>query len=143
MSGPEFPRAEGVAPPMGHYSHAVRHGGLLFVAGQLSLDEAGELVGPGDLEGQVRQVYRNLGAVLASGGSSFANVLRFTTYLVRAADVPAFRSVREAVFAELFPDGRYPANTLLVVDRLAREEYLVEIEAVAAVDEPGASGSGG
>lgn len=133
MSAPEMLQPEGLGKPVGMYSHASRVGDLLFVAGQLSVDAEGNVVGPGDFEAQMRQVFRNLGSALAGGGTSFGGVAKLTTYLTRADDVEGFYRVRSELFAELYPEGGYPPNTLLVVDRLVFPECLIEIEAVAAV----------
>ena len=60
-------------------------------------------------------------------------MVEFTTYLVGRESVPPFLEARAALFSTLFPDGDYPPNTLLVVDGLVREDFLVEIKAVAAL----------
>lgn len=133
MSAPEMLQPHGLGKPVGMYSHASRVGDLLFVAGQLSVDEEGNVVGPGDFEAQMRQVFHNLGAALAGGGTGFGGVAKLTTYLTRAEDVEGFYRVRRELFAELYPEGGYPPNTLLVVDRLVFPGCLIEIEAVAAV----------
>jgi enamine deaminase RidA (YjgF/YER057c/UK114 family) len=59
-------------------------------------------------------------------------VAQFTTYLVRASDVAGFTGWREREFPQMFPDGAYPPNTLLIVDRLAQEAFLIEVQAIAA-----------
>jgi enamine deaminase RidA (YjgF/YER057c/UK114 family) len=78
-------------------------------------------------------VFANLGAALASQGASFANVVEFTTYLVHAQDIPKFMQYREREFPRMFARGTYPPNTLLIIDRLVREEFLIEVSAVAAL----------
>jgi enamine deaminase RidA (YjgF/YER057c/UK114 family) len=125
---------KGLAPPVGKYSHVSRvtAGELVFVAGQVAVDPSGALVGKGDLRAQVRRVFENLLIALDSEHCGFADVARFTTYLVHSQDIQAFHEVRSEIFAELYPDGAHPPNTLLVVDRLVSEDYLVEIEAIAA-----------
>ncbi len=130
MSAPEMLQPEGLGRPVGMYSHASRVGRLLFVAGQLAVDTEGNVVGVGDFEIQMRQVFRNLGAAL--GGAGFGSVAKLTTYLTRADDIEDFYRVRRELFAELYPEGGYPPNTLLVVDRLVFPDCLIEIEAVAA-----------
>jgi enamine deaminase RidA (YjgF/YER057c/UK114 family) len=121
--------------PAGRYSHLsrVRAGELVFVAGQVPLDAGGDLVGKGDFSAQVEAVFDNLRLALESQGCGFADVARFTTYLVRMQDIAAFREVRTELFRKIYPDGGFPPNTLLVVDRLVSEDFLVEIEAIAAV----------
>lgn len=126
----------GDAPqPMGAYSQAVRvtAGELVYLAGQVGTDAAGNLVGPGDVAAQTRQVFDNLAAVLREAGASFANVVEFTTYLVGRESVAPFMGARAEIFPALFPDGDFPPNTLLLVSGLVAEEFLVEIKAVAAL----------
>ena len=121
--------------PIGAYSQAirVRAGELVFVAGQVALDTNGNLVGDGDVAAQTRQVFENIGRILVSVGASFGNVVEFTTYLVGRDSVRPFMQARTEVFPTMFRDEDYPPNTLLIVDGLVREEFLVEIKAVAAL----------
>jgi enamine deaminase RidA (YjgF/YER057c/UK114 family) len=121
--------------PLGAYSvgmtvNAVR---LVYVAGQVGVDTAGELVGAGDAAAQTRQALQNIGHVLAAAGAGFSNVVEFTTYVVGRDSVQGFIDGRNQVFPDIFPNGDYPPNTLLVVGGLVREEFLVEIKAVAAL----------
>jgi enamine deaminase RidA (YjgF/YER057c/UK114 family) len=124
-----------VATPLGTYSNAVKvkAGSLLYIAGQVGVDPQGNLVGPGDVGAQTQQVFRNIGAILESAGASFSNVLEFTTYLVGRESVQPYMAARTAAFPTMFPAGDYPANTLLIISGLVREDLLVEIKAVAAL----------
>ena len=124
-----------VCPPQGLYNHAVTVscGKMLFIAGQVGIDENNQLVGPGDFNAQMVQVFKNLGNILDSAGASFENVTKFTTYLVRSQDMEDFYHKRKEIFSEIYSDGRYPPNTLVVIDQLARKEWLIEIEAIAAL----------
>jgi enamine deaminase RidA (YjgF/YER057c/UK114 family) len=122
-----------LAEPLGKYSHVSHAGGLVFVAGQVGIHRDGTLAGP-DLPAQMRQVFANIGAALAARGAVFSDVMKFTTYLTDASLIAPFYETREALFAKLFADGQYPPNTLLVIDRLVRPEYVLEIEAVAHVE---------
>ncbi|MDP6550459.1 MAG: RidA family protein, partial [Dehalococcoidia bacterium] len=103
------------------------------VAGQVPVDNAGNLVGAGDAAAQTRQVFQNLGQVLEGAGASFSDVVEFTTYLVGRESVQSFIRARTDIFPQIFPNADYPPNTLLVVAGLVREEFLVEIEAVAVL----------
>lgn len=134
MARPEMLQPDGLPAPLGQYSHVsrVRARELVFVAGQVAVDEAGEPVGEADLEAQVRQVFRNLERALAGAGATLASVTKFTTYLTRDEHIEDFMRVRRDLFAELYPEGGYPPNTLVVVGRLVSPAFLVEIEAVAA-----------
>ena len=106
----------------------------VFVAGQVPVDAEGETVGKGDIAVQTAQVFSNLGAVLEEAGADFSHVVQFMTFIVGAENLPAFYAARNAAYANLFLDANYPPNTLLVVQRLANEEFLLEIQAIAALD---------
>lgn len=127
----------GLGSPVGLYSHAVPVPAgrqLLAVSGQLSVDASGESVGGDDFEAQMRQVFTNLATVLEAAGGTLADLVKMTTYLVDADHIDDFYRVRAVLFAELFPDAVYPGNTLLVIGRLVRPEFLIEIEAFAAIE---------
>jgi enamine deaminase RidA (YjgF/YER057c/UK114 family) len=124
-----------LGPPMGQYSHVtrVKANEFLFIAGMLSGDAAGNIVGAGDFAAQTSQVFRNVEAALKSAGASWRNVVQFTTFLVHSQDIPKFMEFRLREFPKMFPDGKYPPNTLLMVDRLVQEPFLVEVQTVAAI----------
>jgi enamine deaminase RidA (YjgF/YER057c/UK114 family) len=125
----------------GAYSPASQaDGGKLFsIAGQLGGLPDGGLPGDGSVFAQTKQSFANLGKVLNGLGLGFADVLRFNTFIVDRASIEEFMPARLEVFAEVYPDGAYPPNTLLLVTGLVREEFKVEIEALAV----GPSGSAG
>lgn len=124
-----------MAKPLGLYCHVARAkaGEYLHIAGQVSLNSAGELVGAGDFEAQMRATYANLRAALESADAGFGDVVKFTTYLTRHEDLGEYRRVRDAIYEDLYPTGTYPPNTLLIVSGLVNTELLLEIEAVAAI----------
>ncbi len=126
----------GAGPAQGLYSHVglMQGGTFAFIAGQLAVGRGGEVVGKGDFKAQFRQVFANLKDVLAGLGADYVHVIKFTTYLVHSQDIAAFMAERQALFPELFGHEPYPPNTLLIVDRLVKEEFLIEVEAVAAVE---------
>jgi len=124
------------APPVqGMYSHVARMtpGEIAFIAGQVAIDAKGNPVGVGDLAAQVNQVFENMGKILNDLGTEFESIVQFTTYLTSAESIPTFMSARSALFPRLFPGGKYPPNTLLVIDRLVKPEFLLEVEAIARV----------
>ena len=127
-----YENPKGTAPAQGLYSHvgAVSGGTLLFVAGQLSVGRKGEVVGKGDFKAQFRQVFRNLGDVLTGMDCDYRSVIKFTTYLVHSQDIETFMAERARLFPKLFKGGAFPPNTLLMVDRLVKEEFLIEVEAI-------------
>ena len=130
---PEAVTSKELGPVLGMYSHAVvaPAGEIVVVAGQVGMDGAGRLVGPGDVVAQTRQAYANIERVLRAAGSGMRDVVRFQTFLVYAADIDGFMQARREVFPGYYPDGVYPPNTLLVVSRLVQPELRVEIEAMA------------
>jgi enamine deaminase RidA (YjgF/YER057c/UK114 family) len=122
--------------PQGQYSQIARAkgaGDLVFIAGQLATDKAGNLVGADDFDAQCAQVYANIETALKAVGGGWKNVVQFTTYLVHSQDVPKLRAFRQGEFGKYFPDGAYPPNTLLIIDRLVNESYLIEVQTVAAL----------
>ena len=121
--------------PLGAYALAmeVNANRLLFIAGQVGLDAGGNLVGPGDVAAQTRQTFQNIGQILAGAGASFSNVVEFTSYVVGRESVQPYIQARTEIYPDLFPNGDYPTNTLLVISGLVREEFLVEVKAVAAL----------
>ena len=126
---------DSLGKPLGQYSQItrVRASEFLFIAGQLATDRAGKLVGADDFDAQCVQVFANIEAALASAGAGWGNVVQFTTYLVHSQDIAKFMTYRTREFPRLFKNGAYPPNTLLMVDRLVQEPFLVEVQAVAAV----------
>ena len=110
------------------YSHVVKVGNLLFIAGQVAFDSEGKLVGENDMNAQVRQVLENLKTALASQKADFSNVVKINIF---TTDVEAFLGAAE-VRAEYFKD-QPPASTLVQISKLARPGLMVEIEAIAAL----------
>jgi enamine deaminase RidA (YjgF/YER057c/UK114 family) len=126
---------DSMGKPLGQYSQIARAKGgeLVFIAGQLATDRAGNLVGEGNFDVQCAQVYANIEAALKSVGGGWKNVVQFTTYLVHSQDIPRLRAFRQREFGKFFPDGAYPPNTLLIIDRLVSESHLIEVQTVAAL----------
>src|SRR6202158_1066885 len=124
---------EELGPPMGQYTHVtrVKASAFLFVAGMLSGDAAGNVIGEGEFDVQTAQVFRNIEAALKSADASWANVVQFTTYLVHSQDIPKFMAFRQREFPKMFRNGKYPPNTLLMVDRLGYGAFLVGGEIIA------------
>jgi reactive intermediate/imine deaminase len=122
-------RAAGQPQPLSHYTDAVRvEGPLLFVSGVVPVDEDGRLVGGDDIVAQARQVFANMGAVLAAGGSTFADVVKVTVFLTDVDDRARINGVRQDVFGET-----RPASTLVEISALAIPGAKIEVEAVAVV----------
>ena len=126
---------DGLAKPAGTYSHIARAKTqeVAFIAGQVSADASGATVGKGDFEAQCAQVYANIHSALRALGADWRNVVQFTSFLVRPQDAAAFRAYRGREFPKMFPGGAYPPNTLLIISRLADENYLLEVQTIAAL----------
>lgn len=132
----QFLKPEGIAPGSG-YSHVVvtSPGKLIFIAGQVARDRQGNLVGKGDLRAQGVQVFENLKTALAAAGATFNDVVKINWYIrdFKPESLAALREVRSMYVNKDTP----PASTLIGVAALAQDEYLIEVEAVAAIaDKP-------
>ena len=108
----------------------VSGGRAVFVAGQIPWDEEGNTVCKGDVAGQTRQVFANIAAVLAEAGGSLDDVVKITVF---AADI-RYRDAINRVRTETFGEP-YPASTQVAVASLVDPEWLVEIEAVAFIED--------
>ena len=111
------------------YSHGVKVGNLLFIAGQVALDEELRLIGPGDVEAQARQVWTNIKKVAEAAGGKVTDVARVTTFVLDINSFDAIHQVRK----EFFPDGRYPTATGVQVVKLGLPGLLLETEAFAVI----------
>ena len=127
MAEIKITNVEALGKPLGQYSHIarVKAGEFLFIAGMLA---------PGaDFDAQCSGVFAQIAKALESAGAGWGSVVQFTTYLVHSQDIPKFMAWRLREFPRLFPNGVYPPNTLLVIDRLVQEQFLVEVQTVAAL----------
>lgn len=132
----EFPKAPTVAPATG-YSHVVvaNPGKLIFLAGQVANDSAGQLVGKDDIKAQAQQVFENIKANLAAAGATFQDVVKLNWYIrdLKPEYLPIIREVRDRYVNKEHP----PASTLVGVAALFREGYMLEVEAVATIPAKG------
>jgi enamine deaminase RidA (YjgF/YER057c/UK114 family) len=110
------------------YVHAIRAGDTLYLAGQVARDEQGQIVAPGDAAAQARQVYKNVGRVLAAAGAGFGDIVKMTTYLVDRGDSAAVSAVR----LEHLGDHR-PPHTGLIVAGLGSADLRVEVDVIAVL----------
>ncbi|MFL6803868.1 MAG: RidA family protein [Xanthobacteraceae bacterium] len=126
---------DGLGKPLGQYSHMtrVKAAEFLFIAGQVATDRDGKLVGPDDFDAQCVQTFANIEAALKSAGAGWHHVVEFTTYLVHSQDIAKFMTFRLREFPRMFANGAYPPNTLLIVDRLVQESFLIEVQTKAAL----------
>ena len=123
-----------LASPPGH-SHVaeIRGGRIVYIAGQVATDRHGNLVGKGDFEAQADQVFRNLTAALRSVGCTPRQLVKLTVFMRDMTRLASYRSARDRFFATTTPPAT-PAITLVEVSRLFADDFLIEIEAVAAAD---------
>jgi 2-iminobutanoate/2-iminopropanoate deaminase len=117
------------SPQPGTYTHVVKSGKILFIAGQVGVDAGGDVVGPGMKE-QTEQVFANLAAALKSHGADFRHVAKTTTFVTSISD---FRSPEVAAIRAKYVGASPPANTLVQIQPLADPAYKVEIEAIAVL----------
>jgi enamine deaminase RidA (YjgF/YER057c/UK114 family) len=117
------------SPQPGTYTHVVKSGKILFIAGQVGVDAGGNVVGPGMKE-QTEQVFANLAAALKSHGADFRHVAKTTTFVTSISD---FRSPEVAAIRAKYVGASPPANTLVQIQQLADPAYKVEIEAIAVL----------
>jgi reactive intermediate/imine deaminase len=111
-------------------SQGYRAGDLLFISGQAAIDDKGEIVAPGDFDAQAAQAFANLERALKAGGSSLANVIKVTIYLTDMSNFAKIVDLRGRYFSP-----PYPADTIVEVSSLYSKDAMIEIEAVAVVDE--------
>jgi enamine deaminase RidA (YjgF/YER057c/UK114 family) len=110
----------------------VRAGRIIFIAGQTALDQDGELIGKNDFASQARQVFHNLNVALQSAGCTAANLVKMTVFLRDMGSLQTYRDARNHFFATTTPPAA-PAITLVEVSKLYGPDFLIEIEAIAAV----------
>lgn len=124
---------DNLATPNG-FAHAVRSTctSTVYIAGQVSYDETGRIVGTGDLAAQTAQIYANIGKALVSAGASFDDVVK-TVLFVKDLDPEKAGVIRDAR-AAFFKGARLPASTMVGVASLAKPELLLEVEAIAMYD---------
>ena len=133
QSTKEFLNPKTLMQPTGYTHIAKASGGTtVYLSGQVAADASGKLIGEANLEAQAEQVFKNLKAGVEAAGGTMADIIKMNVYLVAevdASEVPKFRAVRDRYVNVAKP----PASTLVVVTRLARPGWLIEIEAVAAI----------
>jgi reactive intermediate/imine deaminase len=101
----------------------------IYVSGQVALDPAGQVVGPGDLRAQTHQVFENLSAALTAADSTWNDVVKLTFFVLDITQMPVVREVRNQYINQQQP----PASTAVEVRRLVRDEFLLEVEAIAVL----------
>ena len=123
-----------MAKPTAGYSQVAEVGGgkIVFIAGQVAQDRSGNLVGNGDFRAQVQQVFENLKAAVAAAGGDFNDVVKLNYYCAESVDPAQIGLVRE-IRDKYVNTTNPPTSTFVVVKRLVRPEWLIEVDAVAVV----------
>ena len=118
---------KGSAPPLAPYSPGTRSGDVVYVSGMVALDQAGKLVGAGDVRVQTRTVLESVKSVVEAAGGSLADVTFNAIFLYDLADYKAMNEI----YAEYFP--KEPPARYCIQAALVRPEFLVEISSIAHV----------
>jgi enamine deaminase RidA (YjgF/YER057c/UK114 family) len=105
---------------------------IIFISGQTALDRDGNLIGKNDFAAQAVQVFRNLAVALRERGCDASNLVKMTVFLTDMNNLGSYREARNRFFASVAPPAA-PAVTLLEVSKLYGPDFLIEIEAIAAV----------
>jgi enamine deaminase RidA (YjgF/YER057c/UK114 family) len=105
---------------------------IIFIAGQTALDADGKVVGKSDFAAQAAQVFRNLAIALGASGCTAANLVKLTVFLTDMDHLASYREARNRFFASVTPPSA-PAVTLVEVSKLYGADFMIEIEAIAAV----------
>lgn len=127
-----FINPETIARPTG-YTHVVEARGsrIVYISGQVAFDLQGNIVGINDMKAQAEQVFKNLQAALAAVNATFEDVVKLTYFIVDIAQIPVVRDVRNQYINTAQP----PASTAVEVRGLVRKELLLEVEAVAVLND--------
>lgn len=126
----ETVKAPDCAPTPAFFSQGVKVGNTVFVSGQLSRDAAGNVIGKGDMAAQTRQVVLNLQRVLRAAGAELRHVVKLTVFVTDMSRISEAWKVREEFFA-----GHPPASTGVEVSRLTHPDFLIEMEAIAVIED--------
>ena len=116
---------------MSGYSHVVKNGTTVYVAGQLARNSAGETIGEGNFEAQAEQCFKNVQAALESADSYMSSILKMNVFMTHRKDIPAYREIK----TRFVPDNAQPVSTLILCSGLADPVFRIEMEAIGRVSE--------
>lgn len=121
-------------PQLGLYSQVALapQAGLVFVAGQISIDDQEGVIGIDDVGLQFKTVMEYIGAALRAVDLDYDDIVQMTTYLTDRGDIQPFYERREKLFPTIFLSGEYPPNTLILTSGLVLSDALIEIQAIAS-----------
>jgi 2-iminobutanoate/2-iminopropanoate deaminase len=130
-----FAQVKRTNPPMlskpTGYTHVVEVTGpakMVYISGQIALDKDGNVVGAGNMKAQAEQVFKNLEAALTAAGAKFSDVVKMNMFTTDVDQIAAIREVRSRYFGDTTP-----ASTLVQIVHLARPEFMLEVEVIAAI----------
>jgi reactive intermediate/imine deaminase len=126
----EIVKSRDCAPTPPFFSQAVKVGPMLFISGQLSRDAAGSIIGRGDMAAQTRQVIANLQSILRAAGGELRHIVKLTAFMTDMARAPEAWAVRQEAFG-----AHPPASTGVEVRRLTHPDFLIEMEAIAVIED--------
>jgi enamine deaminase RidA (YjgF/YER057c/UK114 family) len=126
-------RSAELAEPNGHFAQATTApagGRMVFVSGMTARNASGGVTGIGDVTAQTHQVCQNLAAAMAAAGGTLDDIARVDVYVRNMEDFAAIHDVRRQYFT-----GVAPASTLVEVSKFVSKDYLIEINAIAVIDD--------
>jgi reactive intermediate/imine deaminase len=126
----DYVRPGKLAEPPEPYSHAVKSGDTIYVAGQVAFDGQNQVVGVGDARAQAEQVWENIAAAVEAAGGSVTDVVKITVFLKDIRDAKAEIEIRK----KFFEAGHYPICTQVQVANLGLPDLLMEVDAIAVID---------
>ena len=115
-----------LANPPG-YSHVVKDGTTVYVAGQLARDNDGKTVGEGDFAAQAEQAFKNVQSALESAGTDMHHILKMNGFMTHREDIPQYRVIK----SRFVPDSDLPVSTLILCSGLADPVFKIEVEVIA------------
>ena len=116
-------------PSPAGYSHVVKDGKTVYVAGQVARNSEGKTVGVGDFSSQAEQVFKNVQGALESVGSDMSCIMKLNVFLTHREDIPAYRVAR----AKFVPDDALPVSTLILCSGLVDPDFRIEVEVIASI----------
>ena len=111
------------------YSHVVKDGKTVYVAGQVARNSDGKTVGVGDFSSQAEQVFKNVQGALEAVGSDMSCIMKLNVFMTHREDIPAYRVAR----AKFVPDDALPVSTLILCSGLADPDFRIEVEVIATI----------
>ena len=116
---------------MSGYSHVVKDGTTVYVAGQLARNSDGETIGEGSFEAQAEQCFKNVQEALESAGSNMSSILKMNVFMTQREDIPVYREIK----TRFVPDNAQPVSTLILCSGLADPVFRTEVEVIGRVSE--------